>query len=111
MTKHAARRIRQRIGPKTGHEALAEQAFIEGVGSREATGRLLAYLDRFAINGMDAKVWRGVVWVRHRQREADLLITVIPIPHTYARSAKAQQDRLSASRFRRARERRREEVA
>lgn len=88
VTKHAARRIHERLGiPLKSVERVAQLAFENGVERRHTTGGLRRYLDALWWGDTPKD---GIV-VYHRTVyifDKGILVTVLPLPKRYYAEAK-----------------------
>lgn len=83
VTRHAEKRIRQRLGVnKKSTERTAEKALQQGITHKEATGKLSKYMDGIflanrTLNNM--RVYNHSIYLFHGKT----LITVLPLPKKY----------------------------
>lgn len=94
MTKHAERRIRQRLGiNKKATEKAAEKALQFGVNHSEAKGKLSKHLDGiFLLNyrPTNMRVYNHAVYLFRNT----VLITVLPLPkHLWVAADKLQRQK------------------
>lgn len=92
VSKHGAKRARQRVGlPKRAVERNAQRALVEGIGYREASGALRRYIswlyELYDGNGNNIRIYGDKVWVFHD----GILITVLNVPSEHRKAAKWQQ--------------------
>lgn len=92
VTRHASKRIRQRIGiPKDAVERNADKALRSGVPRTEYGGQLRRYLDalyhRYACTANNILTYNDHVYVF----SGGILITVLHLPSKYLKAAQAQQ--------------------
>lgn len=92
VSKHGAKRARQRVGlPKKAVERNAQRALAEGIGYREATGALRRYIswlyELYDGNGNNIRIYGDKVWIFHDS----ILITVLNVPGEHRKAAKWQQ--------------------
>lgn len=88
VSKHGAKRVRQRVGlPKRAVERNAQRALVEGIGYREASGALKRYIswlyERYYGNGNNIRIYGDKVWVFHD----GILITVLNVPGEHRKAA------------------------
>ena len=93
VSKHAKKRIKQRFGPKSDFEAIATQAFKEGIGLSQAKGQVFKYLQHLSLKNWGGKrkivAWKGLAWLAQR----DTVITVLPLRHNIVSLIKRQTAR------------------
>jgi len=92
VTRHANKRIRQRIGiPKGAVERNADKALRSGVPRTEYGGQLRRYLDslyfRYGCAADNIMTYNDHVYVFN----GGILITVLHLPSRYLKAAQAQQ--------------------
>jgi len=89
VTKHATKRMRQRIGVNKGAtEELARKALSKGVKHHETSGPLKAYLDSVFFRNNDAdnlRVYGDKVFIF----SGNSLVTVLNLPNKYRKTALA----------------------
>ena len=89
MTRHADRRIRERVGvPRSAAKKLAVKAKTQGVERRDTSGSLRRYLDYlFYYNDNSDAIY---VWAEKVYIFADeALVTVLNLPTRYRNTANA----------------------
>ncbi len=89
VSSHAKKRIKKRLGLKSGYEEAAAEALACGVGQADARGRLRNYLTAIALKERyKARVvaWKGLAWVFC----GTVLVTVLIMPDRMIRSLKAR---------------------
>jgi len=83
ITKHADKRMRERIGiPRKALKKKAEIALERGVAHKECTGRLKKYVDWVFLShvkGSDIRLFGEHVYIFTNSR----LVTVLPLPNIY----------------------------
>lgn len=95
VTKHSAKRIRQRLGlNKKSVEKQAQKALDYGVSHKEATGKLCQYMNGVFLTNYRPTNMRVYNRTLYLFRE-DKLITVLPLPNRYWAQADKLQQRKS----------------
>ena len=93
VTKHAAKRIKQRMGlPMRGAEKAARVALEKGLRHAEAAGYLKRYMDALYLRSRSAnnvRIWNGSAWLF----ADDVLITVFPLTGRLRKEAEKQTKR------------------
>jgi len=83
ITKHAEKRVRQRIGlPKKSVESHIELVFEYGLQSKDFSGSFKRYLDKFYFSRGSANkaiLYNGFIYLC----KGDVLITVIKCPNKF----------------------------
>ena len=92
VSKHGAKRVRERVGlPKRAVERNAQRALEEGIGYREATGTLRRYIswlyELYDGNGNNIRIYGDKVWIFHDA----ILITVLNVPGEHRKAAVSAQ--------------------
>lgn len=81
VTRHAAKRIRQRLGlNKRATQRHAQLAFDQGFSHAQARGRLKRHMNRLFLdhgNATNMRVYGEFIYLFAQ----DVLITVVPLPH------------------------------
>lgn len=90
VTKHAAKRIKQRLGlPMRGAEKTARLAMEKGLRHGDTTGYLRRYMDALYLRHRVAdnvRIWNGNAYLF----AGDVLITVFPLPPRMRKEAEKQ---------------------
>ena len=94
VSKHGAKRARQRVGiPKKAVDRMARTALERGIGHEEATGKLRDYIgwlyEKYDGNGNNIRVYGDKVYVFHDA----ILITVLNVPGEHRKAAKWQMEK------------------
>ena len=94
VSKHGAKRARQRVGlPKRSVERNAQRALTEGIGYREASGALRRYIswlyESYDGNGNNIRIYGDKVWIFHDA----ILITVLNVPGEHRKAARFQLEK------------------
>ena len=95
ITRHGAKRMRQRLGvPLSAVKRCADKALHEGVCHADATGHLAGYISKLynAYGGAanNIRVYNEHVYIFNNS----VLITILTLPGMYRKQAKYQQHRL-----------------